>query len=338
MRRDTVINYQIKTINNDFSVTEIADLDLSGGEYSVYFLHKSGLRTSDTVKLISEKTGISVSEISYSGLKDEDAIASQYIAVYNGRFHELSYSDEFGNFFELSYIGTSPRKMEIGDLYGNAFDIRIRNLDSINAQKVFNGAKRLINVINYYGIQRFGMPDKPELTYLIGKKLLDTKYGEMAEYLLESGSITHTQYAQWLADPQKMLKKSDVRELSFYLNSWDSYLWNCKISYAISMTNKHMGIRNISGFEYIYTMVDNEIESILTDIPILRHKLNSDLVVKEYCSYRQPIIPVIYRSSDILPDDLNSDKVMIDIKFMLPSGAYATTVVDQLIWYLCSKS
>lgn len=83
----------------------------------------------------------------------------------------------------------------------------------------------------------------------------------------------------------KMLKKSDVRELSFYLNSWDSYLWNCKISNAISTTNKHMGIRNISDFEYNNTMIGNEIESILSDIPILRNKLNSDLIVKEYCSY-----------------------------------------------------
>ena len=50
-----MINYHVKTVNNDFRVTEITGLDLSGGEYSAYFLHKSGFRTSEAIKLISEK-------------------------------------------------------------------------------------------------------------------------------------------------------------------------------------------------------------------------------------------------------------------------------------------
>ena len=55
--------YEIKRNYTDFRVTEIANLDLSGGEYHCYLLYKCGIRTIEAVQLISEKLGIYQSSV-----------------------------------------------------------------------------------------------------------------------------------------------------------------------------------------------------------------------------------------------------------------------------------
>ena len=293
---DSVKEYQIKAKNEDFRVTEISDLDLSGGKYSIFLLYKSGLRTVEAIDKISLKTGIPVSEICYSGLKDEDAVTYQYISIKNAGFDKLNFSDDNGNYFFLEYIGNSPKRMEIGELYGNAFCIRIRKLDSDTVKRITDGEKKLINIINYYGVQRFGKPGLPKVTHLIGKAFFDGDFDKMAHLLLESGNITSDKYNIYINDHQKMIE------------------------------------RTIAGISYIYSKYSYANLNDLSNISILRHRLKTLLIKEEYTSFRQPFLPLIYRCSDIMPDDMNDGKLMVDIKFTLPSGAYATIAVDQIIW------
>lgn len=329
---DSVKEYQIKAKNEDFRVTEISDLDLSGGKYSIFLLYKSGLRTVEAIDKISLKTGIPVSEICYSGLKDEDAVTYQYISIKNAGFDKLNFSDDNGNYFFLEYIGNSPKRMEIGELYGNAFCIRIRKLDSDTVKRITDGEKKLINIINYYGVQRFGKPGLPKVTHLIGKAFFDGDFDKMAHLLLESGNITSDKYNIYINDHQKMIDSFDIRELNFFLNAWDSYVWNNKIADIISRNTENSELRTIAGISYIYSKYSYANLNDLSNISILRHRLKTLLVKEEYTSFRQPFLPLIYRCSDIMPDDMNDGKLMVDIKFTLPSGAYATIAVDQIIW------
>ena len=105
-----MIDYQIKVINEDFRVTEIADLNLSGGSFSIFLLYKSGMKTTDAVEQISKMIGKPVFAISYSGLKDEDVVTGQFSSISDVGFQELSFSFENGSSFNLKHLGNSPEK------------------------------------------------------------------------------------------------------------------------------------------------------------------------------------------------------------------------------------
>lgn len=327
-----MIDYQIKAINKDFRVTEIVDLDLSGGAHSVYFLNKSGMKTADAVEQISRMLNIPVSVISYSGLKDEDAITGQFISIPDVNFEKLFFTGENESYFTLKHIGNSPTSFVIGKLFGNAFCIRIRRLDIDIAQKIVASKKKMINIINYYGIQRFGMPGLPKITHYIGKALLEGKLEEMAELLFRSGNISAEEYSYYQSAPQSILNHIDIRKLNFFLNAWDSHVWNQLVADNLMINAGDSEKREISGVSYLYTHVNTNIIENLSKLPITRHKLTSEFMKEEYISYRQPVLPLVYSCSEIMDDEINIGKVMIDLKFTLPSGAYATVAIDQMIW------
>ena len=62
-------------------MTEILNLILDGGDYHYYIMRKKGYRTVDVIDMIAVENDLTISDISYAGLKDEDAITTQYIAV-----------------------------------------------------------------------------------------------------------------------------------------------------------------------------------------------------------------------------------------------------------------
>lgn len=64
---------------------------------------------------------------------------------------------------------------------------------------------------------------------------------------------------------------------------------------------------------------------------IIWHRYNENGDVFKKNSFRQPYLEVLYDASDILPDDINFGKNMIDIEFIVPAGVYATNVVDQIM-------
>lgn len=327
-----MIDYQIKAINEDFRVTEIADLNLSGGAYSIFLLYKSSMKTTDAVEQISKMIDRPVSDISYSGLKDEDAVTGQFISIPDVKFEKLSFSLENGSFFNLKHIGNSSESCKIGKLFGNAFSIRIRRLDMSIAQKIVANEKRMINIINYYGVQRFGMPGLPKITHFIGKALLEEKYDEMAELLFRSGNISATEYSYYKSTPQMIIEAIDIRKLNFFINAWDSHIWNKMIANNLVLSNVYTEKREMSCVSYLYSDVDSYTSEVLSKLLITRHRLTPEFTKEEYTSYRQPVLPLVYSCSDVMKDEMNEGKVMIDLKFTLPSGAYATVAIDQMLW------
>lgn len=327
-----MIDYQIKAVNEDFRVTEIADLNLSGGAHSVFLLHKSGMKTTDAVEQISRMIDRPVSDISYSGLKDEDAVTGQFISIPDVKFEKLSFSFENGNFFNLKHVGNAPESCKIGKLFGNAFSIRIRRLDEDTAQKIIANEKKKINIINYYGIQRFGMPGLPKITHFIGKSLLEGKYDEMAELMFQSGNISETEYSDYKSNPGMILDAIDIRKLNFFINAWDSYIWNKKMADNLVKNNVYTEKREMCCVSYLYSDVDSYTSEVLSKLLIIRHRLTPEFTKEEYTSYRQPVLSLVYSCSDVMQDEMNEGKVMIDMKFTLPSGSYATVAIDQILW------
>lgn len=169
----------IKYYCEDFDVSEISYFNSnSNGKYLIAELEKKNWDLNHCIKIISNKLNISYKRIGFAGTKDKRAVTRQKISIYNinkEKLESISIKD-----IHLKYLGYSNKKIEIGDLIKNKFEINIRFL-KYNKQKTKLLIENITNEIisiggvpNYYGIQRFG--DKREITHLIGYYILKRDY------------------------------------------------------------------------------------------------------------------------------------------------------------------
>ena len=331
-----MLEYKYKCRCEDFRVNEILNIVTDGGNYNYYILKKKGFRTVDVIDLIAEKNLIELEDISYAGIKDEDAITLQYIAI-KGRKIDNCMEHSGNRQYELNYVGSSEYPIEIGKLQGNSFKLRLRNLDESVAEAIKKGEKHYFTILNYFDTQRFGMPKKKHITHLIGKNIIEKRYDEALEQLLISGNIDEETYNQWENDADTFINNIEPRRRTFFLSAYDSYIWNHMIGDIVK--------NNCSGHEYekegitfFYSNnITDAVRSEIEKIPIIWHRYAESGEIFKKESFRQPYINLIYRASDIWDDDEYKEKYMIDIDFVLPAGSYATNAVDQLMYILENK-
>lgn len=340
-----MLTYSYKTINSDFIVTEIINLILDGGNYHYYLMRKKGYKTIDVIDKISAEMNVDICDISYAGLKDEDAVTSQYIAIKGDKTDNLVRKDGDRE-FSLSYAGSADSPMQIGKLQGNSFRIRIRNIDLYTAQMIWENKKHAFSVINYFDIQRFGMPGLPKLSHKIGKCLLEKNYEMALMYLYDSGNMNLIDYSRWKNSSEEYINQMEIRRKSFFLSAYDSFIWNRNIADIVGKTTSKNCLYTKGGIEFKYASeIDDKIRNELKKCNIIWHRYDENGDIFEKKSFRQPYLEVLYDASGILPDDIYLGKNMIDIEFIVPAGVYATNVVDQIMnaletnkYYSYSKS
>lgn len=329
-----MLTYSYKTVNSDFRVTEIINLILDGGDYHYYLMRKKGYKTMDVLDIISAEKDLEIADISYAGLKDEDAISTQYIAIKGKKIDNLARGNGEQE-FSISYVGSANAPMQIGKLQGNSFRIRLRNLDMCIARKICEKEKHAFSVINYFDIQRFGMPEMPKLSHKIGECLLAKDYDLALKYLHDSGNIDEIVYKKWEKFPEEYLRHMEIRRKTFFLSAYDSYIWNNNIAKAIDGDCGKKIVCNKEGIDFTYILlIDDRIRNILNESDINWHRYDENGYIFEKKSFRQPYLEVLYRASDILSDDINTGRSMVDIDFILPAGVYATNIVDQIMYVI----
>src|SRR3989344_665987 len=108
---------RIKEIPEDFIVEEVLSLRIENGSYFYYFLKKKNSNTLDVITEIKKR--LNVKDVGYAGIKDRNAITTQYISVQ--RKINFSLKD-----VEFIYIGMGKQRIFIGSLEGNRFTITLR--------------------------------------------------------------------------------------------------------------------------------------------------------------------------------------------------------------------
>lgn len=167
-----------KLAPEDFQVDEYFAGEFSGqGEHILLNIEKRGLTTEELVKSLARLINKPTKLISYAGLKDRQALTTQWISVH-------APGEEIAGIGELSAPGwrvlTSTRhhkKLRPGYLTGNHFTMRLRD---ITEPDDFFRRLELIKtsgVPNYFGEQRFGREGgnlvKAEEMLVQGKKIND---------------------------------------------------------------------------------------------------------------------------------------------------------------------
>lgn len=315
----------------DFQVKEVMinnlNLDLlKDKKYKSYLLTKKGFSTFDAIDILAKEKKIDISKIGYAGLKDEDGITQQSISINSEEkvkdcfLTPVSLYSENG-FIDLKFNGYLKEKIEIGELLGNSFKIVLRNLSKEIVEKIYKSKKIPFLFFNYYDTQRFGLPDKRKITHLIGKALLKNDIKKALKYINEN-------------ENKKIENINEVnpKKLSFYKNSYSSYLWNKKLTNIIKekdVTNENFYSK---GFKFVFIKKQADIAKIYQE----EKKI-------EYISYREDNTikssnrPMILQTLITIPkqenfkDEIFKNNHKITIEFFLPSGTYATMFLKQFL-------
>ena len=252
------IGGKIKSAPEDFEVIELLSEKAKNsisekGDYAVYKLKKKNIDTNHAISDIFRKKGYRVKSL---GLKDSYASTEQYVCSNNKGKSIASYSSAK---YSLEKIGFVKKPLSKKNMVGNHFKVKIS--DCKNTISAFNEQEK---ILNFYGYQRFG--SKRPVTHLIGKSILQKNFEDAINFILSFSSPYDSEenneirkkledkanYSRYIDQipPQMDVEKIVLRELissddyqkalrtipislrRFYIQAYQSYIFNRTLSMA----------------------------------------------------------------------------------------------------------
>ncbi len=152
---------QLKSTPEDFEVTEQFDVTLSGrGEHLWIRLEKRQWATPQAVAAVAKALGVDRRDVSYSGLKDKQAISRQWLSVWlPGKQAPEGWQQQLPAGMTVLKEGRHERKLKRGSHQGNQFVIWLRQVSDVAAVEARLQQITALGVPNYFGSQRFGIND-----------------------------------------------------------------------------------------------------------------------------------------------------------------------------------
>lgn len=147
---------RIKDIPEDFCVDEVPSYLPSGnGTHLFVRIEKRGLTTQQAMRALSEHTKCATKAMGAAGQKDKVAVTTQWISL-EGVDPETCASFAHESLRILECV-PNETKLRTGHLRGNRFRVRVRGVDADDvAQVLAEGMALDKGVPNYFGTQRFG--------------------------------------------------------------------------------------------------------------------------------------------------------------------------------------
>jgi tRNA pseudouridine13 synthase len=142
----------------DFQVEEVLGFALRGqGEHLVLKVRKRGVNTLDAARRIAVWGDVNPSAVGFAGLKDRRAVAVQHFSVHlpDGAVPDLGalHADDL----EVLDVTRHLRKLRRGNLQGNRFVLRLTDVAGpVDAAEGRLRQLAALGIPNYFGTQRFG--------------------------------------------------------------------------------------------------------------------------------------------------------------------------------------
>jgi tRNA pseudouridine13 synthase len=189
---------RIKERPEDFVVEELPAYAPSGeGEHVLMVVEKRGLTTHALLERVAGALGVPRSNLGHAGLKDAQAVTRQQVSA-QGVAPEAALALQLEGVRVLS-AQRNRRKLRLGHLKGNRFELRLRGVDPARADDVraVLGELERRGVPNGFGPQRFG---KHGDTWKLGRDLL--------------------------AGKARAARRRGLGLLRFYVSAWQAKLFN----------------------------------------------------------------------------------------------------------------
>lgn len=299
---------QIKTIPEDFVVREVATLPLGKGKYDYYLLQKKGWTTLGAVKRLAQFLQIPLKDIGFAGNKDKQAVTTQAISVLGvsrKKVEQFSLAD-----ITLTYQGSGDKRLTLGALEGNAFDIIVRDL-------LERKALSITKIKNLFDDQRFGV-EKNNVP--VGKALIQERFKDACD-------ILELDYEG--KDYLKALRLIPRKLLRLYIASYQSYLWNI----VAEQVKEDVVLLPMVGFlTELEGIVGKLYETLLKQEGVKQEDflLKSLPELASEGGERPLYVEVQDFSYTYDEDEMHPMRYKCTLHFRLQKGAYATMVVKQL--------
>lgn len=321
---------------SDFVVLEQLPFTPSGsGEHLLIKIRKTGVNTVVVARQLAKYFGVKEPMVTYAGLKDRFAVTEQWFGVHmpGKAADDLSTLSLDGA--EVLTYDRHDKKLRIGALTGNQFEITLRNVDNIDDLVRRWYAVVEHGVPNYYGEQRFGIDggniDKAKAMFA-GAKIKDRKKRSIYLSAARSHLFNYLVSERVKSEQFEQLNVGDVMMLAgtqsiFHLDQVDEIVKQRFIEKDIDLTACLWG----SGASKA-TGNTAEQEYALTEIfPELCHGLIKFGLKQERRRIRLSLsnAEIIVHKDDIKTKNQN----VVTLKFFLPAGCFATTILRELLIY-----
>ena len=176
------VSARIRSCSDDFKVDEELGFSPDGeGEHSLLKIQKRNRNTDQVARLLARHAGVRARDVSYCGLKDRVAITTQWFSVWLPGKADPDWSTIEDEGLKILEQSRHRRKLQRGALEGNRFEIVLREIIYNNKGEQSDIEKRLNlvkkqGVPNYFGEQRFGRDGgnlSAAQTMFQGKKIKD---------------------------------------------------------------------------------------------------------------------------------------------------------------------
>jgi tRNA pseudouridine13 synthase len=149
---------RLRATPEDFIVEELLGFPASGaGPHALLSVRKRGANTEWVARELARAAGCKPFEVGFAGLKDRNAVCTQFYTVPRGKRAAEEFVGLAGDGFEVLSAAPHQRKLPRGALQGNRFSIMVRNLEC-DATPLRERIETIAmtGIPNYFGPQRFG--------------------------------------------------------------------------------------------------------------------------------------------------------------------------------------
>lgn len=343
----TIVSASYKQLPSDFIVNELLNIDFTQtGEHLWLHIQKANLNTNFVAKLLSQWAEIAVKDVGFSGLKDRHAVTTQWFSIRLPRkiapepslTHFLAGKLSNDETIQVLAQHWHNKKLNRGTHQANQFIITLR--DVVGNYSELARQLTLIQqqgIPNYFGEQRFGQ---------------DAGNIEAAIKL----------FTQQTINGKPINRKHHQEKISLYLSAARSHLFNAILAKRIELDiwDKPIDgdVMNLAGSNSIFvadyideTLIarlkggdihltapmwgSGELKSrgdikqlelaVINDNPLYQ-QLSEGLIQFGLKQQRRPL--------RVIPQNLHwywSDNKTLVMEFELPTGSFATTLIDTLI-------
>ena len=152
------LSARIRSVPEDFRVEEVLGFEADGeGPHVMLTVEKREANTHWVAGELARHAGIPGREVGYAGLKDRHAVTVQHFTLNLDHKPEPDWAALAGAGIKVLTSARHRRKLKTGALEGNRFRLVLRDLSGpVDALLPRLEAIRSEGVPNYFGVQRFG--------------------------------------------------------------------------------------------------------------------------------------------------------------------------------------
>lgn len=353
----------------DFKVEEMPSEMPPGEEFTLFWMEKFNEDTNRAIAVLAKYLHVSARRLSVAGTKDKRAVTKQRVSAWKIEPEQLEKIDL--KYIKLSGFEKTSKRLMLGDLEGNKFIIKIRDiaLEKKELEKRMKSTMAEIRkgIPNVFGVQRFG--EVRPITHLVGKEILKNSVEEAAKIYLAvayPGEPDDAKEARnFLKDnwnetgfrealnkfPQRLryeksmlyyladnpddfagaIRRFPKNLMKMFVNAYQSYLFNEVVSDYIKNGRKKVPL---VGFDTKLGKNDAMMKDLLKKEGIKLDDFMSESMPELRCtgSDRETILVANdLKLEGIEDDEFNPGKLCATVSFSLNPGSYATVILKEIM-------